>query len=141
MAQGKRLIDANAVEAKIEKNFRKLIANQNSPQLAAALSYVGDLIIEAPTVAAVEVARIEEVKQEILQTLDTLIATHRNISNSQFSEFEKHLDIPKSSNDYYGIYADVMEIARRAVNAALTDLCENCGARMDGGNEIVQDDR
>lgn len=51
----KRLIDANVVEAKIEKNFRKLIANQKSPDLAAALSYVGDLIIEAPTEDAVEV--------------------------------------------------------------------------------------
>ena len=51
----KRLIDANAVEAKIEKSFKKLIAHQNRPDLAAALSYVGDLIIEAPTVDAVEV--------------------------------------------------------------------------------------
>jgi hypothetical protein len=55
MANEKRLIDANAIEAKIEKNFRRLVASQNKPDLAAALSYVGDLIIEAPTVDAVEV--------------------------------------------------------------------------------------
>ena len=82
-------------------------------------------------VDAVEVIRIEEVKQEILQTLDTLITTHRDISNSHFANSEKHLDIPESSNDYYGIYAQAMEVARRLVNAALTDLCESnsCGMR------------
>ena len=60
----KRLIDANAIEAKIEKNFRRLVVNQNKPDLAAALSYVVDLIIDAPTVDAVEVvhARWENVQ-------------------------------------------------------------------------------
>lgn len=62
MANEKRLIYANAIEAKIEKNFRKLIANQNKPELAAALSYVGDLIIKAPTVDAVDVVRCKECK-------------------------------------------------------------------------------
>ena len=80
-------------------------------------------------VDAVEVARIEEVKQEILQTLDTLIATHMDISNSRFANSEKYLEIPESSNDYYGIYAQAMEVARRLVNAALTDLCDKNGRR------------
>lgn len=84
-----------------------------------------------PTVDAVEVTRIEEVKQEILQTLDTLIATHRDISNSRFANPENHLDISESSNDYYGIYANAIDVARRLVNAALTDLCNNCGAKME----------
>ena len=53
MAKEKRLIDANALEAKIEKNFRKLIANQSRPDLAAALWQVGDMVIAAPTIDAV----------------------------------------------------------------------------------------
>lgn len=89
----------------------------------------------AEPVDAVEVVHIEKAKQEILQTLDTLIATHRDISNSRFANSEKYLDIPENSNDYYGIYAQAMEVARRLVNAALTDLCDNCGAKMDGGDE------
>jgi hypothetical protein len=55
MASEKRLIDANALEAKIERVFRKLVSNQSRPELAAALSYVGDLVIEAPTVDAFEI--------------------------------------------------------------------------------------
>ena len=84
------------------------------------------------SVDAVEVTRIEKVKQTILQTLDTLIATHRDISNSRFTHSETYLEIPESSNDYYGIYADVMEIARRLVNAAFTDLCESSSSAMRG---------
>jgi len=41
-------------------------------------------------VAAVEVSRVEEVRQEILQTLDSLIATHRDISNSRFANSAKY---------------------------------------------------
>ena len=92
-----------------------------------------EMVVEdTPPVDAVEVAHIEEVKQEILQTLDTLIATHRYISNSRFANSEKYLGIPESSNDYYGIYADVMEVARRLVAAALTNLCESSGSGMRG---------
>ena len=98
--------------------------------LGRDLQFCQEAIELAPTVDAVEVVRIEEVKREMLQTLDTLIATHRDISNSQFSNYEKYLDIPKSGNDYYGIYADTMEVARRLVNAALTDLC-SYGERKD----------
>ena len=111
-----RLIDADRTEEKVKISDKP------------AWMVVRDM----PTIDAVEVVQIEEVKREILQTLNTLIATHREISNSQFSNYEKHLDIPKSSNDYYGIYADTMEIARRLVNAALTDLCSTGGAKMDG---------
>ena len=66
MANEKRLIDANAIEAKIEKSFKKLIANQNRPDLAAALSYVGDLIIDAPTVDAEPVVHGHWVKYNFL---------------------------------------------------------------------------
>ena len=114
MANEKRLIDANALRRKMQNTDRYF--------------YIKYDIDEAPTVDAVEVVQIEKVKIKILQTLDVLIANHRDISNSQFSDYEKCLGIPKSSNNYYGIYADTMEIARRLVNAALTDLCKNCGA-------------
>ena len=69
MANEKRLIDANAIEAKIEKSFRNLIANQSRPDLAAALSYVGDLIIEAPTVDALEVVRCKDCKHCSVDTM------------------------------------------------------------------------
>ena len=54
-----RLIDADAVEAKIEKTLKRLVTNQNKPDLAAALIYVGDLICEAPTIEARPVVRGE----------------------------------------------------------------------------------
>lgn len=128
-----RLIDVNLLKGVIQKCTEQ--AGQGL--FSDVMHKVCDVLDACPTADAVEVARIEETKQVILQTLDTLIATHRDISNSAFSEYEKHLEIPKSSNDYYGIYADVMEIARRLVNAALTDLCDVCGAKMDGGDENV----
>ena len=61
-------------------------------------------------VDAVEVVRVEEVKQEILQQMDMFIAEYNRIG-------------------FYG-KSDVMDIARRLVNAALTDL-----AKIDGENE------
>jgi hypothetical protein len=84
------------------------------------------------SVDAVEVYRIEEVKQAILQTFDNIIAIHRDISNSPLANSARYLDIPENSNDYYGIYAQAMEVARRLVNAALTDLCENSSSGMRG---------
>jgi hypothetical protein len=114
------------------KNEKRLIYLEDALRVMPALEMCTRALRSLPTVDAVEVAHIEEVKQEILQTLDTLIATHRDISNSRFANSEKYLDIPESSNDYYGIYANAMEVARRLVNAALTGLCDNCGAQMEG---------
>ena len=94
-----------------------------------AISYCIDTI---KPVDAVEVSRIEKVKRAILQTFDSLIVTHRDISNSRFANSEKYLEIPESSNDYNGIYADAMEVARRFVNVLLTDLCESSGSGMRG---------
>lgn len=91
-----------------------------------AISYCIDTI---KPVDAVEVSRVEEVKQAILQTFDNIIAIHRDISNSPFANSSKYLDVPESSNDYNGIYADAMEVARRFVNATLTDLCNKDGRR------------
>ena len=92
-----------------------------------------DALEDASTVDAVEVYRIEEAKQAILQTFDNLIAIHRDISNSQFANSAQYLNIPESSNDYNGIYADAMEVARRFINAALTDLCNKNGRWNENG--------
>ena len=128
MENENRLIYANDIEDKLWK-LRK--GHRRVEEKCAINGCILE-IQNTPTADAVAVARIEEVQREILQTLDTLIATHRDISNSQFSHCENGLDIPNSSNDYYGIYAYTMEIARRLVNAALTDLCENSSTKRDG---------
>ena len=60
------LIDRKDIEAKIEKTFRKLVANQNRPDLAAALSYVSDMIVDAPTVDAEPIVRCHWVKHNFL---------------------------------------------------------------------------
>ena len=127
MANEKRLIDANSLLEKFQ--FRLPINDHISESIAECVKMSVRIIKDAPTVDAVEVTRIEEVKQAILQTLDTLIATHRDISNSPLANSAKYLDIPESSNDYYGIYAQAMEVARRLVNASLTDLCDKDGRR------------
>ena len=105
MENEKRLIDANAIEAKIEKNFKKLIANQNRPDLSAALSYVGDLIIEAPTVDAVEVVHGRWVQMEFWPGGGTWRCSECGYQ-VMFME-----DTP---------YAKAMH------------YCPNCGAKMDG---------
>lgn len=123
MENEKRLIDANEL-----MSVMRLYDERQKTDIWET-SEVEYLLKELPAVDAVEVARIEEVKQAILQTFDNLIATHRDISNSPFANSAKYLNIPESSNDYNGIYADAMEVARRFVNAALTDLCSYGGGR------------
>ena len=131
MENEKRLIDANALLELVQ--FRLPIDNQNAEVIAGCVDITRRLIENAPTVDAVEVTCIEEVKQAILQTFDNLIAIHRDISNSQFANSAQYLNIPESSNDYNGIYADAMEVARRFVNAALTDLCDKNGRWNENG--------
>jgi hypothetical protein len=112
--------DAELVLRQFKKGFRR------TDEICA----VNECILEIQdmdTVDAVEVTRIEEVKRAILQTFDNLIAIHRNISNSPLANSAKYLDIPESSNDYNGIYADAMEVARRFVNVAFTELCDKNG--------------
>ena len=98
----------------MEKKKRLIDAN--------AYAYPGDLINE-PTVDAVEVVLIKEVSQKVLETLDNLIAVDEPLAN----------DTAPSS--YYRGKVNAYEVARRLVNAALTDLCGHCGAKMDGGND------
>ena len=112
MANEKRLIDANAIEAKIEKSFRKLIANQNRPDLAAALSYVGDLIIEAPTVDAVEV-----------------VHGRWEIRSNPYRVFAHEY-----ACSVCGGYKHKLSYEHENMN-----YCPNCGAKMDGdGDECVK---
>ena len=130
MVNEKRLIDANVV---LSKQFTAGLSDASGNYYGHADVIFADDIANAHTVDAVEVYRIEEVKQAILQTFDNLIAIHRDISNSQFANSAQYLNIPESSNDYNGIYADAMEVARRFVNAALTDLCDKNGRGNDNG--------
>ena len=82
-----------------------------------------EIVDKAPTAEVIEVNRINEVKQEILGRLDDFIADY-----SRFSVNPYHT---------YGAKVEAMEVARRLVNAALTDLCKDCSANTDGGNEDV----
>ena len=63
--------------------------------------------------------QIKEVMQKILETLDNLIAVDEPLANDT---------APSSS--YYRGKVNSYEVARRLVNAAMTDLCDNCGADM-----------
>lgn len=109
MATEKRLIDAN--------KFEVVALNDVSDEFVEGARFILEMIDTAPTVDAVEVIRIEEVKKEILKIIDEFIAEYRHISQSYV--------------DHFGGKADAMETARRLVNAALTDLCSH-GERREG---------
>ena len=98
------------------KNGWHLVQTGESNRFLGSMS-----LADVPIVDAVEVARIDEVKQEILQIIDEFIAEYRRISEGYVNHFCGK--------------ADAMETARRLVNAALTDLCSNCGAKIDEGNK------
>lgn len=71
--------------------------------------YDAKLVDEIPAVDAIEVSKVEEAKQELLNIVDEFIAEYRNISQSYV--------------DHFGGKADAMETAKRLINAKLTDLC------------------
>lgn len=81
--------------------------------------FITHFLDRCPTVDAVEVAKIEEVKQEILQVLDNLIDADKPLAYWSVND----------ASSYYSGKIQALEVARRLVNAALTDLC--C-AKMDG---------
>ena len=112
MAHKKRLIDVDNAKKDFNLHFggvsHAVITNK--------------ILDEQPTVDAVEVAKIEEVKQEILQVLDNLIDVSKPLAYWSVND----------SSSYYSGKIQALEVARRLVNAALTDVC---GAKMDGGNE------
>lgn len=113
MAIEKRLIDADAL---------KCAMYSIKPIPDSEYIFI-DVIIEeidnAPTTDAVEVARIEEVKQEILQVFDNFIDKDKPLAYWSIND----------AWSYYSGKIQAWEVARRLVNAALTDLC---GAKMDG---------
>ena len=82
---------------------------------------VEEWLKKQPAVNAVEVVQIEEFKQKILAVMDEFIADW--------------LGITQSYADIFRAKIDAMETAKRLVNAALTDLCDNCGIKMDGENK------
>lgn len=87
------------------------------PQCGIAKLHVAQ-IDELPRANVVDVRQIEKVKQEILERMNEFITEYRGISQNDV--------------DYFGGKAESMEVASRLVNAALTDLCPNCSAKMDG---------
>ena len=105
---GKLLIDANALSESFEKAAYKC---EHIEDMVFHLDYILDEITGADEVDAVEVDQIKETKQYVLQVFDTLIET------------DKPLYEMTSDNSYYGGKLAAFEIARRLVNAALTDLC------------------
>lgn len=94
----KRLIDFDLIRSKAFAD----------PDSGEAIVYLQD-IDEISAVDAVEVVRIEKVKNEILEKMDEFIWMYRSLSLSPI--------------DHFGGKVDAMETARRLVNAALTDLC------------------
>jgi hypothetical protein len=70
---------------------------------------IREFLDNIPTADVIEVSRVEEAKQDLLQIIDEFIAEYRSISQSYV--------------DRFGGKADAMETARRLVNAKLTDLC------------------
>jgi len=104
MVQNKRLIDANQIPYH-KSGFPKAEGGVDNRMDWAFREDLESL----PTVSAVEVVRIEALKQEILQRMDEFIAEYRRISESPV--------------DHFSGKADAMEVAKRLVNAALTDLC------------------
>ena len=74
-------------------------------------------VVNSPTIDAVPVVRIEQAKDEILSRMSEFITEYRLYS--------------ESTVDHFGGKADAMDVAKRLVNAVLTDLCSH-GERKDG---------
>lgn len=70
---------------------------------------IQEFLDNIPTAEVIEVSKVKEAKQDLLQIVDEFIAEYRHISQSYV--------------DHFGGKADAMETARRLINARLTDLC------------------
>ena len=106
-----RLIDAGELVRNIDE------LSKDAGFYRASYEWFSRRIKDAPTIDAVLVERIEQVKNEILYRMDEFITEYRFYS--------------ESTVDHFGGKADAMDVARRLVNAALTDLC-SYGERKDG---------
>lgn len=107
-----RLVDADAIERQAYDDVHHH-AELEDWEFDVVVNYLA----RARTIDAVPVVRCEQVKTEILSRMDEFIAEYRRISESTI--------------DHFGGKAEAMDVARRLVNAALTDLC-SCGERKDG---------
>lgn len=108
-----RLIDADAMEKQAYDDVH-YHAELEDWEFDVVTHYLD----HAPTIDAVPVARLEQVKNEILARMGEFIKEYRFYS--------------ESTVDHFGGKADAMDVAKRLVKAALTDLCLSYGERKDG---------
>ncbi len=93
-------------------NDKLIYASEARKAVLKADPKVAYCIDSIPGVDAIPMVQIEEVKQDILQTMNNFIEEYNRIG-------------------FYG-KADVMDIAKRLVNAALTDLCSKINGDSNG---------
>lgn len=74
---------------------------------------IQEFLDNIPTAEVIEVAKVEEAKQNLLQIVDEFIAEYRHISQSYV--------------DHFGGKADAMETARRLIDKAFNNLIANEG--------------
>lgn len=74
---------------------------------------IQEFLDNIPTAEVIEVAKVEEAKQNLLQIVDEFIAEYRHISQSYV--------------DHFGGKADAMETARRLLDKTFNNLIANEG--------------
>lgn len=74
---------------------------------------IQEFLDNIPTAEVIEVAKVEEAKQNLLQIVDEFIAEYRHISQSYV--------------DHFGGKADAMETARRLIDKTFNNLIANEG--------------
>ena len=70
---------------------------------------IQEFLDNIPTVDVIEVAKVEETREQLLNIVDEFIEEYKSIRQSYV--------------DHFGGKVDAMETARRLINASLTDLC------------------
>ncbi len=74
---------------------------------------IQEFLDNIPTAEVIEVSKVSEAKQNLLQIVDEFIAEYRHISQSYV--------------DHFGGKADAMETARRLIDKAFNTLLTNEG--------------
>lgn len=74
---------------------------------------IQEFLDNIPTAEVIEVSKVSEAKQNLLQLVDEFIAEYRHISQSYV--------------DHFGGKADAMETARRLIDKAFNTLLANEG--------------
>lgn len=98
-------------------NISPCLSSKESNEAINNLKVALSVLKDEPTLDVIEVARVKEVKNELLRIMDEFISEYRHISQSYV--------------DHFGGKVDAMETARRLVNAALTDLYSCSERRTD----------